>query len=162
MYQIFISFIRIGLYFLLISIYLYYINNYEIVFEDIFKLLITFFLAMIGYFGLGLISSSFIVIFNKGDPIIYLNSVFSFILGGVFYPNEILPEFLAQLSSLIPLTYVIEISRSVFIFEDSMHLNFFNQIFTLTQISFFLLIVGLVSIFISDRIASKKGLYGDL
>ncbi len=160
-YQILVSFIRLGLFFLLISIYLIYTNHYELFFEDIIRLVITFILAMMCYFGIGLISSSFIIIFNKGDPIMYINSIFSFILGGVFYPNEILPEFLEQLSSLIPLTYIIEICRSIFIFENNMQFNFIDEILKLTYLSLFLLIVGLVSIFITDKVASKKGFFGD-
>lgn len=161
LYQILIAFIRLGIFFLFLLIYLVYVNDYEIFFFDFIKLITVFFLGMFCYFGIGLISSSFIIIFNRGDPILYINSIFSFILGSVFYPIEILPEFLGSISSFIPLTYIIEISRSIFITEYNMQFDFTQQIFKLISLSLFLLITGLISIFITASIASKKSLYGN-
>jgi ABC-2 type transport system permease protein len=55
--------------------------------------------------SLGIIAAAFIMIFKKGDPITWLFITASSLLGGVFYPITVLPEFLQKLAVLLPITH---------------------------------------------------------
>jgi len=55
--------------------------------------------------SIGIISASFIMMFKRGDPITWLITSLSWLLGGVFYPVQVLPAWLEKLSYLLPITY---------------------------------------------------------
>ncbi len=54
---------------------------------------------------IGIIAASFIVVFKKGDPIAWLVTSLSWLLGGVYYPVSILPKWLQNISYILPITY---------------------------------------------------------
>lgn len=67
------------------------------------------FLLTVGVFSsIGIISSSFIMIFKRGDPIDFFMGNLMGLLGGVYYPVKILPFLLKLISYLIPLTYALK------------------------------------------------------
>lgn len=68
-------------------------------------------LTIIAFSSLGIISASFIMIFKKGDPIAWVISSSSTLLGGVYYPISILPDWLQTLSYLFPITYALDAIR---------------------------------------------------
>jgi len=68
-------------------------------------------LTVISFSSLGIISASFIMIFKRGDPMAWAISTSSTLLGGVFYPISILPEWLQTLSYLFPITYALDAIR---------------------------------------------------
>ena len=70
-------------------------------------------LAVIVFSGLGILSASFIIVFKRGSPIAWLFGGLSWLLGGVLYPVTVLPEWLRQISALLPITYAIEGMRAV-------------------------------------------------
>jgi ABC-2 type transport system permease protein len=55
--------------------------------------------------SIGIISASFIMMFKRGDPITWLVTSLSWLLGGVFYPVQVLPSWLETLSNLLPITH---------------------------------------------------------
>ena len=59
-------------------------------------------LTVMAFSSLGIISASFIMIFKRGDPIAFVISTSSTLLGGVYYPISILPGWLQTLSYLFP------------------------------------------------------------
>ncbi len=70
--------------------------------------LILLVLTVAAYSALGIISASFIIVFKRGDPINFVVSNLSMLLGGVFYPISILPGWLQFFSKLLPMTYSLE------------------------------------------------------
>lgn len=68
-------------------------------------------LTVVAFSSLGIISASFIMIFKKGDPIAWAISTSSTLLGGVYYPVTILPDWLRALSYLFPITYALRAIR---------------------------------------------------
>ena len=58
--------------------------------------------------SVGILSASFIMIFKKGDPITWIFSAGSILLGGVYYPIQVLPVWLKNLSYLLPITHSLE------------------------------------------------------
>lgn len=65
-------------------------------------------LTIAAYAALGIISASFIMVFKRGDPINWVVSSLSILLGGVFYPLSVLPGWLRALSRLLPITWSLE------------------------------------------------------
>jgi ABC-2 type transport system permease protein len=68
-------------------------------------------MSLAAFASLGIISAGFIIIYKRGDPI---NTVFGFtasLLGGVFFPVEVMPPFLQKIAAFVPLTYTLRLMR---------------------------------------------------
>ena len=76
-------------------------------------LLLVLTLTVTAVSGLGILSASFTVLFKKGDPLNWVFSVGSWLLGGVYYPVSVLPEWLQRISGLIPMTHTLESLRLI-------------------------------------------------
>ena len=70
-------------------------------------------LTILAFAGIGLISAAFFVVFKQGSPISFVMSTASGLLGGVFYPVNVLPSWLEPLSNLLPITHALEAMRQV-------------------------------------------------
>lgn len=68
-------------------------------------------LTIICFSSMGIISASFIMVLKKGNPLNWLFVNLSWLLGGVYYPVSILPEWLEKFSYLLPITYSLEAMR---------------------------------------------------
>ena len=62
-------------------------------------------LTIAAFNGIGILAASFIMVLKRGDPINWVINSLSLLLGGVYYPVQILPAWLQAISKLIPLTY---------------------------------------------------------
>jgi ABC-2 type transport system permease protein len=62
---------------------------------------------------LGVISASFIMVFKRGDPLGFFIGALFTLLGGVFFPVDVLPSWLQKLSLLLPITHGNDALRSV-------------------------------------------------
>jgi len=65
-------------------------------------------LTIISFGSLGIISASFIMVLKKGDPVSWLFTAISGLLGGLYYPVSVLPDWLQKLSYLLPVTHALE------------------------------------------------------
>jgi len=68
-------------------------------------------LTIIAFSSFGILSASFIMIYKEGDPINWLFSSSSSLLGGVFFPVEVMPEWLQSVSKILPITYSLDAMR---------------------------------------------------
>lgn len=68
-------------------------------------------LTLLSSAGLGILSASFILYFKRGDPINFVLSSATTLLGTVFFPVEQLPQWLQPVSKLVPLTWSLRIVR---------------------------------------------------
>jgi ABC-2 type transport system permease protein len=73
--------------------------------------LATFLLSVVCFASLGIISASFVVVLKRGDPITWLVGSASGLLAGVYYPVEVLPDWLQVGSALLPMTYSLNAMR---------------------------------------------------
>ena len=72
--------------------------------------------TMIGFTGMGLLAGAVVIVIKRGNPVGWLLRGASVVLGGVFYPTEILPPFLQALGQLLPMTHALVILRgSIFL-----------------------------------------------
>jgi len=76
-------------------------------------LLVVLMLTVTAISGLGIFSASFTVLFKKGDPLNWVFSVGSWLLGGVYYPVSVLPGWLQKISDFIPMTHTLESFRLI-------------------------------------------------
>ena len=61
----------------------------------------------------GVLSAGFIMIFKRGNPISYVFGWSSFLLGGIFFPVEILPSRIRFLSQFLPATHATQAIRDL-------------------------------------------------
>lgn len=66
------------------------------------------FLTLCTLLSLGILSAAFIVKFKRGDPVAWLLTAVSELLGGVFFPTSLLPGSLRTISRFIPMTYSLD------------------------------------------------------
>ena len=118
-------------------------------------LLIAFLLTLLPFFGLGLLSASFIIIFKQGNPIGLL-AMSSGLLGGVMYPVTVLPAWLKPFSSILPITHGLEAIRQVLL-NGAGIMDIRKQLLILAVLSILSLATGLISIYYGLKIARTEG-----
>ena len=94
--------------YLLIGVFLFDVNMSN---ANLVGALITLILTIICFSSLGIISASFIMVLKQGDPINWAFSALSGLLGGVFYPITVLPQWLQMFSYILPITYSLNAMR---------------------------------------------------
>jgi len=65
-------------------------------------------LTIFSFSSLGIISASFIMVLKRGDPLSWVFTSMSMLLGGVYYPITVLPDWVQKFSYLLPITYSLE------------------------------------------------------
>jgi ABC-2 type transport system permease protein len=65
-------------------------------------------LSILAFSGIGAVSGSFILVYKQGNPIRWLYGGAATLLGGVYYPLSMLPDWLRPLSVLFPITHSLE------------------------------------------------------
>ena len=100
--------------------------------------------ATLVFSSLGVLSASFILIFKRGNPITWLFSSVSVLVGGVYFPVEILPKYLQTLSKFVPLTYALEALRKSIIQGQNI-LNLKEEILILSLFALILIPLSAVS-----------------
>ncbi len=78
-----------------------------------FLIVVILFLSILSFSSLGIISSSFVMIFKRGDPVNWIVSASFELLGGIYYPISILPQPIQVISHLLPITYALKALRGV-------------------------------------------------
>ncbi|MFC1878490.1 ABC transporter ATP-binding protein/permease [Chloroflexota bacterium] len=106
--------------------------------------------------SLGIIAASFIMVLKRGNPVTWIfNSLIS-LLGGVYYPIEILPNWLQWLAKLVPLTYSLQAMRLALL-QGATFSDLYSEIFALVVFTLFLLPISLVSFRYAVRQAKIDG-----
>lgn len=65
--------------------------------------------------SLGILSASFAMVFKKGDPIGVLLGAGTAVFSGVFFPPQLLPDTMQNISKILPATYGLAAIRGVLI-----------------------------------------------
>lgn len=73
--------------------------------------LVAFVLLVISCNALGLIGAAAVLVLKQGNPVNWIVSGASLVLGGVFYPTSSLPDALQAVSRVLPITHALEILR---------------------------------------------------
>jgi ABC-2 type transport system permease protein len=73
--------------------------------------LVSLLLSIVAFASIGIIAASIIMIIKRGEPITNLLGAVANLIGGVYYPIEILPDWLQFVSQFIPVTYALRAMR---------------------------------------------------
>ncbi len=95
---------RVAVY-LLLGVFVFDVNMGN---ANLVGALVILLLTIISFGSLGIISASFIMIMKRGDPIGWMFTSVSGLLGGLYYPISVLPNWLQKFSYLLPVTYSLE------------------------------------------------------
>lgn len=87
--------------------------NVQLQVDHPFVLLLVFALTITSFWGVGLLSASFVLVYKQASPINWGLGALSGLIGGVMFPVEMLPVWLKPLSQLFPLTYSLDALRLV-------------------------------------------------
>ncbi len=115
-----------------------------------------FLLTSLYIFGvtLGLLVTSGLIRFGPSfENIAWASLFFLAPLGCIYYPVEILPEWLQIIAKLLPLVHIFEEMRNILIYDL---LNYF-QIIQATIMSLFYFIIGVIVFYISYNGAKNRG-----
>jgi ABC-2 type transport system permease protein len=64
-------------------------------------------LSTAAFSSLGILSSAFTIAFRRGDPTVMVYSALSYLLGGVYYPVDVLPWWLQWVAQLLPISWAL-------------------------------------------------------
>lgn len=73
--------------------------------------LLTLLLTLGAYSGLGLVAAAIVILIKRGNPLGWLIRGGSVVLGGVFYPTDVLPAGLQALAQALPVTHSLDALR---------------------------------------------------
>lgn len=113
-------------------------------------------LTIIAFSGLGIISASFIMVFKQGNPIDLIVGVASSLLGGVYYPTTVLPNWLQPFSALLPITYSLRAMRLA-VLQGATFATLAPDLLALAAFSAVLLPISLVAFRLGLRKARRDG-----
>lgn len=81
---------------------------------NLFLFFLSIFLSSISFSAIGNFSSSFVLIYRKGEPFSHFFTMLSAFLGGVFFPIEIFPKILKNISYFTPMAQGLILFRASF------------------------------------------------
>lgn len=76
-------------------------------------------LTIITMTAIGIIAASFIMVLKRGDPVTWLFNSLGLLLGGVYYPVSLMPQWLQTLAWLLPITYALDGMRQALLMNAS-------------------------------------------
>jgi ABC-2 type transport system permease protein len=77
-------------------------------------------LTIISFSFLGILSASIVLAFKRIDPSSWLVQGLSYLLGGVYYPVAVLPEWGQWLANILPITHSLEAMRQLLLLGASL------------------------------------------
>lgn len=115
-------------------------------------------LTIFAFSGLGLISASIILVIKRGDPINWMFTQLSLLLGGTLFPVTILPQPLQALSYLLPITHSLHAIRKALL----QGVAFGELTIHILALIAFSIIIFPIGIWMCGLMARKTKMIGDL
>jgi ABC-2 type transport system permease protein len=75
---------------------------------DLLATAVLLILTLLSHLPLGILSAGFILLFKRGDPVTPILGQISALLGGVYFPLQVLPHWVQILAQFIPFTHALE------------------------------------------------------
>lgn len=73
---------------------------------------VVFGLALVAFSSVGVFSAAFTLVLKRGDPLVWLFGALSWVIGGVYFPIDLLPPWLQQAVMLLPITHALVALRA--------------------------------------------------
>jgi ABC-2 type transport system permease protein len=106
--------------------------------------------------GIGLINAAFVLVTKRSSPLARLMGLITYLLAGVYYPIQVLPEWLRFFSNLIPSTYSLNALRRALL-QSSTLFDVRSDLLALSAFSLVLLPIGLIAFRYAVRWAKIDG-----
>jgi ABC-2 type transport system permease protein len=113
-------------------------------------------LAIVSFNALGFFAASIVLLIKYGNPLGWAIRVSSIVLGGVFYPVSVLPDWLRLLGQLLPLTHALELLRRSLLLGEGIS-QLWGELLALTTLTVVLLPLGLLACSLAIRVARMNG-----
>ena len=113
-------------------------------------------LTVVAFSSIGIIASSFIMVLKRGDPIAWFFNSISGLLGGVYYPLNVLPAWMQWIARWLPITYALQAMRLALLQGASLK-SLLPEIAILGAFSAVLLPLSLLSFHHAVRLAKVEG-----
>jgi len=117
---------------------------------------VVFLLSLLSFWGIGMLSASFVMVFKQSSPIKWLLGSATGLLGGVFYPKEVLPDSLKIISNLLPITHAVEALRLTLLNRAGLG-DIWHQIIALFFLSSIIFPLGIYSFKFGLKVAKQNG-----
>jgi ABC-2 type transport system permease protein len=75
------------------------------------QLMLVLGLSAATFSSIGILTASYCVVFKKGNPVAWLLTISSSLLGGVYFPSTVLPHWLQRVSTWVPMTHCLDALR---------------------------------------------------
>ncbi len=125
-------------------------------FEHMGAFLIVLILTITSFWGLGLISATFVMVYKQSSPLNWAMGAFSGLVGGMMFPVEMLPGWLKPLSVIFPLRYSLEAMRIILLQGKGID-AVFEQVLALCGFTIVFLGFGLIIFNLGLRTAREDG-----
>ncbi len=120
---------------------------------------LTLLLTVVAFSGLGILSASFTLRWKRGDPLAFFLGTASALLGGVYFPVEVIPGWLQKVAAWIPLTYALSAMRGA-ILEGATTSTLSRDLLTLALFAAVLLPLSVLAFSLALRAARRDGTLG--
>ena len=77
-------------------------------------------LTLVTFMGLGILAAAFILWFKRGNPVTWLIATASELFAGVYFPTQILPDWMKAISNWVPMTHALSALRLSFLSNASL------------------------------------------
>ncbi|MDY7077078.1 MAG: ABC transporter permease [Chloroflexota bacterium] len=123
---------------------------------NIFSAVLVVLLTILANAGLGFINASFVLVTKRTSPLARLLGLVTNLLAGVYYPTEVLPNWLRAFSQLLPATYSLDALRRTMLQSASLA-DVGQDLLALAGFIVVLLPIGLVAFRFAVRWAKIDG-----
>jgi ABC-2 type transport system permease protein len=113
-------------------------------------------LTNLTFVALGFFSAAFTILFQRGDPFRLLVGGASVLLGGVFYPTDLLPSWIGWVGNLLPITHGARTLRGILLRGETIWQYEF-EVWLLIAFNLVLLPLGLYAFYWAVRRARLDG-----
>ena len=117
---------------------------------------VIFLFSVLTFMGFGIISAASIVVLKKGDPLGWVITSGSTLLGGAYFPIEVMPAWMQALAKLIPATHALDALRLTILKGHTLQMVS-SQVITLGLMAGFILPVSLQLFRLAVRKAKRDG-----
>ncbi|MGZ9159613.1 MAG: ABC transporter permease [Candidatus Limnocylindrales bacterium] len=123
---------------------------------DVPAALVGLLVMIVGFTGMGFLAGATVLVVKRGNPVGWALRGASVVLGGTFYPVEVLPPFMQVLGTLLPITHGLTVMRGAML-EGLGIMDLAGSLAALVIVSAFWLAVGLVAFEAAIRHARTDG-----
>ncbi len=115
-----------------------------------------FLLTVLSFWGLGLLSAAFVILFKQTSPIHWALGPLAGLLGGVMFPVQLLPDWLRWFADLLPITWALEALRQVLL-NGAVFSQVKTECMALGVFAVIFLFCGIIAFRYGLRHAQKEG-----